>query len=276
MRRIVLFLIAAALAWGADGGPPFFFIQMSDPQFGMYAKDANFAQETANFEFAIATANRLKPAFVIVTGDLINKTRDAAQTAEYKRIAAKLDPAIRLYNVAGNHDVGNEPTQASLAAYRERFGPDYYVFRQGDMAGIVLNSSVIAAPKNVPDEAEKQKPGCADALEEGARRRRQTDRRLHAPLVVPEGSRRARPVFQYSERNPPALPGTVSPLRGDPPVRRPLSPERVRPGQRYRDDHHRPGGHAAGRHAFGNADRDREACRRWSRRGTISARCRTK
>src|ERR1043165_9970699 len=49
------------------------FIQMSDPQFGMYSKDVNFTHETANFEFAIAAANRLKPAFVVVTGDLINK-----------------------------------------------------------------------------------------------------------------------------------------------------------------------------------------------------------
>jgi hypothetical protein len=30
------------------------FIQMSDPQFGMFSKDADFVHETANFEFAIA------------------------------------------------------------------------------------------------------------------------------------------------------------------------------------------------------------------------------
>ena len=56
------------------------FIQMSDTQFGMYTKDADFAHETANFEFAIATANRLRPAFVVVTGDLTNKLSDGAQT----------------------------------------------------------------------------------------------------------------------------------------------------------------------------------------------------
>jgi 3',5'-cyclic AMP phosphodiesterase CpdA len=79
---------------------------MSDPQFGMYTKDADFAQETANFEFAIATANRLKPRFVIVCGDLVNKPGDRAQIEEYRRISAKLDKSIRLYHVAGNHDVG--------------------------------------------------------------------------------------------------------------------------------------------------------------------------
>jgi hypothetical protein len=29
---------------------------MSDPQFGMFTKDASFEHETVNFEFAIATA----------------------------------------------------------------------------------------------------------------------------------------------------------------------------------------------------------------------------
>ena len=37
------------------------FIQM--PQFWMYTKNEGFAHETVNFDFAIATANRLKPAF---------------------------------------------------------------------------------------------------------------------------------------------------------------------------------------------------------------------
>src|SRR5580765_3686769 len=131
------------------------FIQMSDPQFGMYTKDLSFEHETVNFDFAIATANRLKPAFVVITGDLINKPGDAAQAAEYRRISAKLDPKIRLFSVAGNHDVGNEPTPAQLASYRERFGPDYYAFRIGDIAGLVVNSSLLKAPGKVQDEAAK-------------------------------------------------------------------------------------------------------------------------
>ena len=131
------------------------FLQMSDPQFGMYSKDQNFVQETANFEFAIATANRLHPAFVVVTGDLINKSTDPAQAAEFHRIAAKLDPAIKLYAAAGNHDVGNEPTAASLARYRGGFGEDYYAFASGDIAGIVLNSNLEKGAEKVPEEAAK-------------------------------------------------------------------------------------------------------------------------
>ena len=81
----------------------FYFIQMSDPQFGMFTDNKSFEKETRNFEKAIAEANRLKPRFVVVTGDLVNRNGDAAQVAEYKRIAALLDPSIPLYNVPGNH-----------------------------------------------------------------------------------------------------------------------------------------------------------------------------
>jgi 3',5'-cyclic AMP phosphodiesterase CpdA len=154
-RRLVLSVALSVLvlaSWTqAPATPPFFFLQMSDPQFGMFAADKDFAQETANFEMAIATANRLKPAFVIVTGDLVNKPGDAAQIAEYHRIAARLDPSIPLYNVAGNHDVQNEPTPASVAAYVASFGRDYYSFRVQSLYGIVLDSSLIHSPDRAGD-----------------------------------------------------------------------------------------------------------------------------
>src|ERR687887_66669 len=103
--RLLVALLAARVA-AAQAQPDFFFLQMSDTQFGMYTKDRDFAQESANYEFAIATANRLKPRFVIVCGDLVNKPGDLPQIEEYRRISARLDKSIRLYHVAGNHDVG--------------------------------------------------------------------------------------------------------------------------------------------------------------------------
>lgn len=161
MTKLLLAILgfsAALLAQPATPPPvavPPTFIQMSDPQFGMFTANKSFEHETANFEFAIATANRLKPAFVVITGDLINDTGNAAQAAEYKRIAAKLNPAIKLYSVPGNHDVGNEPTKESLSRYRERFGPDYYTFRSGGIEGIVLNSNLEKGAQNVPEDAAK-------------------------------------------------------------------------------------------------------------------------
>ncbi|MGH9720179.1 MAG: metallophosphoesterase [Bryobacteraceae bacterium] len=162
--RIILLAYMTALVLGAQ--QPIFFLQMSDPQFGMYTRDQSFEQETANFEFAIATANRLKPAFVVICGDLINKPGDETQAAEYLRIAGKLDQSIPLYPVAGNHDVRNEPTPESLAWYRKRFGRDYYTFRSGNLAAFVLNSSLIHSPQHAMADLEAQEQWLRGALEQ--------------------------------------------------------------------------------------------------------------
>ncbi|MHB8523952.1 MAG: metallophosphoesterase [Limisphaerales bacterium] len=144
-------------------------MQLTDPQFGMFADNRNFVQESANFEFAVAAVNRLHPAFVVVTGDLVNKPGDPAQIAEYKRILARVVPGIPVYNVAGNHDVGNIPTPASIAAYTNCFGPDHYTFRHGDFAGIVLDSSLIQAPQQAPDLYAAQARWLKSALEQARR-----------------------------------------------------------------------------------------------------------
>jgi len=150
---VILFF---AGGWRVAVAEPFFFIQLTDPQFGMFTTNRDLAQETANFEFAVATINRLHPAFVVVTGDLVNKVGDAAQIREYKRILAEVNPAIPVYNVAGNHDVGNIPTPETVAAYTNRFGPDHYSFRHDGFVGIVLDSNLIEAPQNVQDLAAVQ------------------------------------------------------------------------------------------------------------------------
>jgi 3',5'-cyclic AMP phosphodiesterase CpdA len=159
MRRFLLLLVGAAALLVApvrSQAGAFFFIQLSDPQFGMFTADREFDQETANFEFAVANVNRLKPAFVVITGDLVNKPGDQAQIAEYERIKARVSPAIPVYDMPGNHDVENAPTPDSVAAYRARGGRDRYVFRRGGFTGIVLNSSLIHTPDKAGGEPAAQ------------------------------------------------------------------------------------------------------------------------
>jgi 3',5'-cyclic AMP phosphodiesterase CpdA len=159
MRRSLLLLVAAVALLVApvySQAGAFFFIQLSDPQFGMFTGDRDFDQETANFEFAVANVNRLKPAFVVITGDLVNKPGDAGQIAEYERIKARVNPAIPVYDMPGNHDVENAPTPESVAAYRARGGRDRYVFRHGGLTGIVLNSSLIHTPDKAGGEPAAQ------------------------------------------------------------------------------------------------------------------------
>ncbi len=145
-----------------------FFIQMADPQLGFAGtplllvllgytwNDDPTAQEIALFEKAIEHANRLRPAFVVICGDLIQTPGHAGQTREFQRIAGRLDTSIPLHLVPGNHDVAGEPTPDLLRSFRRDFGPDWYSFRHGDVYGIVLNSSLIGQPSKAPGEAAAQ------------------------------------------------------------------------------------------------------------------------
>jgi 3',5'-cyclic AMP phosphodiesterase CpdA len=144
----------------------FFFIQMSDPQFGLYADRAKaadpqtgvtgFAYETERYEKAVAEANRLGPEFVVVTGDLVQHPSDSGQIDELVRINGMLDSRIPLRLLAGNCDVGNAPTASLVGQYRERFGDDNYSFDHGGVHFVALDSSVAFDPTHVPQEWDRQ------------------------------------------------------------------------------------------------------------------------
>jgi predicted phosphodiesterase len=135
---------------------PFFFIQMADPQFGFM--DA--AQERKNAELAVQHINRLKPRFVIICGDLVHpepgKPDYEAKIAEFKSIFSKIDPAIPLICVPGNHDLGNTPDAAALASYRKHFGDDYFGFWTGGVRCLVINSTLYSDPSKALQEQEAQ------------------------------------------------------------------------------------------------------------------------
>jgi 3',5'-cyclic AMP phosphodiesterase CpdA len=168
-------LFAALLLGGCRSaqGPaerePFFFIEMADPQFGFFTANQDFVRETANFERAIAAANRLRPAFVVVAGDLTHRAGDAAQIAEYLRIVAQLDKSIPLYNVPGNHDLALPLSAASVRAYRQVFGPDYYTFENHGLFGIVINTSLIKEPAGAPEDAAAQEAWLRTTLAQARR-----------------------------------------------------------------------------------------------------------
>lgn len=134
----------------------FFFIQLTDPQFGMYPLTRDFSKERANMAKAAEAVNRLRPAFVTVTGDLVNAEGDSAQIRAFRESFALIDPAIPVHLVAGNHDVGNTPTERSLQTYRDAFGPDYYAYTYEGVRFIVLNSSLIKSPREARTSEELQ------------------------------------------------------------------------------------------------------------------------
>ena len=150
---------APTAQWGkmSDSNMPFFFIQLSDPQFGLFAvrgeaPTGGTFPETALYEKAIAAANRLRPEFVVVTGDLVQDPGNDVQHAELMRITGQLDKDVPIRFATGNCDVGNTPTAESLRVYRAKFGHENYSFDAEGSHFVVLNSSVCVDPSKVPEE----------------------------------------------------------------------------------------------------------------------------
>lgn len=143
----------------------FFFIHLSDPQLGLMAEKGRvdpsegFAAEADLFQQAVAEANRLKPDFVVVTGDIGQNSMAPLEIAEVKRVASGLDRSIPIYWTPGNCDTtfnGHTASPELLETYRAEFGPDYHSFNHKGVGFIVLSSAVIYDPSEVPGEWESQ------------------------------------------------------------------------------------------------------------------------
>jgi len=135
---------------------PFFFLQVSDPQFGMFEPGADSYRETPLVALAVARINALAPAFVICNGDVIDEPCSDVQFDEAERLFEGRDGNIPLHMVPGNHDIGDEPTAANLAWFRRRIGPDWFSFDHGGWHFVGLNSCLIADERHVPGEAQEQ------------------------------------------------------------------------------------------------------------------------
>lgn len=160
-------------------------IQMTDPQFGFFNDNKSFEKETENFTKAIEVANRLNPDFVIVTGDLVNIPFHKEQLKEYKRVADLIKPTIPLYNLAGNHDVGNIPTLQNIKMYNNDFGKDYYKIESRGLFAVVLNSLYLHSPQHVMDQANEQEIWLKEKLAEAQKKKyKNIIVFLHHPLFL--------------------------------------------------------------------------------------------
>lgn len=134
---------------------PFYFIQLADPQIG-FTESKNFENEIRNFEKAITGVNRLKPAFMVIPGDLVSNCTNQNQIAEFQRIYKNLEQGIAGYLTTGNHDVRTIPSENTLTNYSKLFGKDWYSFEYNGWKFIVLNSSIIQHPDSVETGTNEQ------------------------------------------------------------------------------------------------------------------------
>ena len=147
-RLIPALIILIMVAGNAEGQKrnsfrPFFFIQITDPQFGMTESDKEFSTETELYTKAVELINKLKPPFIIITGDLVNNRKISSQLAEFKRITAMISPRIKVWYSPGNHDVGQIPSRATIDSFIYDYGHDRFSFIYRNNLFIGLNSPII-------------------------------------------------------------------------------------------------------------------------------------
>lgn len=121
----------------------FTIVQITDPQFGMFSENKGISEESLLYEKAINKINKLNPAFVFITGDLVHDRTNQSQWNEFKRITSLID--AKFYVTPGNHDIGQEPTEKDISAFREMFGYDRFSFTYRNCRFIGFNSNLIKA-----------------------------------------------------------------------------------------------------------------------------------
>ena len=140
---VVCFLLGVFVSHGiAADSAPFFFLQLSDPQFGFIDNNKSISAETEAMNKAVTAINQLKPPFVVITGDFVNNSKSKEQIAAYKSMIAQIDSSVKVYMIPGNHDIG-KVSRASIDNYKKNYGETHFSFRYGDCAFIGIDSNII-------------------------------------------------------------------------------------------------------------------------------------
>ncbi|RJU59428.1 metallophosphoesterase [Bacteroides sp. AM37-9] len=140
---VVCFLLAVFVSHGiAADSAPFFFLQLSDPQFGFIDNNKSISAETEAMNKAVTAINQLKPPFVVITGDFVNNSKSKEQIAAYKSMIAQIDSSVKVYMIPGNHDIG-KVSRASIDNYKKNYGETHFSFRYGDCVFIGIDSNMI-------------------------------------------------------------------------------------------------------------------------------------
>lgn len=121
----------------------FTFVQLTDMQMGMISKNENTEAEERLYRLAIDEVNKLKPKFVVITGDFVNHRTDTNQIKAFKRLTSFINPKIPVYLIPGNHDVGSKPTSETMDFYFKYYPTDKFIFRCKGVQLIGINSNLI-------------------------------------------------------------------------------------------------------------------------------------
>jgi 3',5'-cyclic AMP phosphodiesterase CpdA len=138
------FLILLAMQLNAQkSGKLFRFVQLTDTQMGMISNNLNCEAENNLFSQAVNEINKLKPDFVVITGDFVNNRTDSNQLKSFQKIKSLIHKRIPVYLIPGNHDVGQKPNNETLNFYLKHYKTDRFFFTHKGFKFIGINSSLI-------------------------------------------------------------------------------------------------------------------------------------
>ena len=166
MKRLLIsgfYLLASfCVAQSAEPAPSevptagqFSFVQMCDTQLGM----GGYEHDVKTFILAVDQINGMKPDFVVICGDLVQKANDKSW-ADFTKIKSGFK--IPCHCASGNHDVENVPTADSLKLYREKVGKDYYTVEHKGFTFVIVNTQLWKAA--LKGESEKHDAWFAKTL----------------------------------------------------------------------------------------------------------------
>ena len=177
MKQLFILAITLMLASACQTFEPFTFVQMSDTQIGFIDTSPRFAHSDSLMKAAVDAANDLGPAYVFVTGDLVDNPADPVQDSVFRTRLAEL--RMPVYTVPGNHDYLGF-TREKQAAYVALRGYDRFAFRDKGCTFIGLDSNCI---KDGVEEAEAEQWDWLVKELDAARGSRYVFVFLHCPVV---------------------------------------------------------------------------------------------
>lgn len=125
--------------------PSFNFVQMTDTQIGFFDYNSGCMHSDSLFDAAVKELNRIKPALVIITGDLVDSPREpdfSLQDSIYRANLAKIDTSIEVFDLPGNHDI--QPYNAAkLEEYEKLRGHSRFSVKRNGSAFIGIDSDCI-------------------------------------------------------------------------------------------------------------------------------------
>jgi len=148
-----LFAIFLALV---SYGSVFNFIQLSDPQLGFSGGGQGYEEDSLHLQRAVVQINRLRPDFVVVTGDMVNSCDSINQLQCYKTLMDEIDKGIPVFQIPGNHDIGGGSTDERIEKYLSRYGEDHFTFRYRGCSFVGINGCVIKDSNDIREDIQEK------------------------------------------------------------------------------------------------------------------------